>query len=475
MGIDIPSGIIKNASCKRQNLTIRTFLHIFLIEEDNIIQKDSILFQKGGYSKTAILSTLLYLITGNSFEDNEEFDEKPIKEAKKTAVIEYINNSLSDLASLKNELPDYGYYNLGFIEENINSILNQIDSAESNLSQAVKRSETLSSEIYELNNQIAECNMLHNRYQVLQGQYVSDINRLTFLVEGEVHRPEYIQETLCPFCNGELEKGYQESCIEAASVELKKIMLQLNDLNDAEEDISIEKNNLEEMNNVLQMERAQLEEIINSKLKPKIKHLRHLLHLYRKSMEVQSQIRTIRHLEHNMIDDLNAFEMKNEVEVKYKPKEYFDFLILQGISTILESILEACNFDNLSSAYFSKDTFDVVVNGKEKSKFGQGYRAFLNTVVALTFMEYLKQCGTYSPGILIVDSPILSLKEKKSEQASENMKESLFRYMLKHQDNGQMIIVENEIPELDYSNANLIYFSKDIDDGRYGLLYGLTE
>jgi hypothetical protein len=55
------------------------------------------------------------------------------------------------------------------------------------------------------------------------------------------------------------------------------------------------------------------------------------------------------------------------------------------------------------------------------------------------------------------------------------MKASLFQYMLDHQENGQTIIIENEIPDLDYSKANLICFTKDKVEGRYGLLYGMEE
>ena len=48
----------------------------------------------------------------------------------------------------------------------------------------------------------------------------------------------------------------------------------------------------------------------------------------------------------------------------------------------------------------------------DKLTFGKGYRAFLNTIVALTFMEYLSQHGTLSPGLLVIDSPILSSKKE---------------------------------------------------------------
>jgi hypothetical protein len=118
----------------------------------------------------------------------------------------------------------------------------------------------------------------------------------------------------------------------------------------------------------------------------------------------------------------------------------------------------------------SLSSFDVVVNGKGKETYGKGYRAFLNTIVATAFFEYLSQKGKYSPALLAFDSPILSLKEKGSEQASDSMKSALFIYLLEHQSDGQIIIIENDIPELDYQKANVIRFAKDTQSGRYGLL-----
>ena len=51
------------------------------------------------------------------------------------------------------------------------------------------------------------------------------------------------------------------------------------------------------------------------------------------------------------------------------------------------------------------------------------------------------------------------------------MKAALFQYLLDNQNAGQIIIIENSIPKLDYRKANVIPFTKDIAQGRYGFLY----
>lgn len=63
----------------------------------------------------------------------------------------------------------------------------------------------------------------------------------------------------------------------------------------------------------------------------------------------------------------------------------------------------------------------------------------------------------------------LSLKEK-NEQTSAEMKESLFQMILSTEFPCQIIIAENDIPNIDYSEANMIHFTKDTETGHYGFL-----
>ena len=77
-----------------------------------------------------------------------------------------------------------------------------------------------------------------------------------------------------------------------------------------------------------------------------------------------------------------------------------------------------------------------------------------------------------------MDSPILSLAEKRKKgdlQASTQMKAGLFEYMDEHTIGYQSIVVENFIPDIKYKNANLIEFTKDPENGRYGLVESYHE
>ena len=110
------------------------------------------------------------------------------------------------------------------------------------------------------------------------------------------------------------------------------------------------------------------------------------------------------------------------------------------------------------------DTCDVNTYGSSKLMQGQGFRAFLNSVMALAVQEMLNEVNLHQPHLLVLDSPILSLKERGedigTEIASDSMRGSLFKYMIEHEDNRQTIVLEDDIPSLDYSSANLIHFTK---------------
>jgi hypothetical protein len=90
-------------------------------------------------------------------------------------------------------------------------------------------------------------------------------------------------------------------------------------------------------------------------------------------------------------------------------------------------------------------------------------------------MKYLSLNAVYAPRMLFLDSPILSLKEKSDESASDGMKAGLFQYLIDNQKFGQVIVAENNIPDLDYSSVNVVRFTKDTDVGRYGFLLDFVD
>ena len=477
IGINEKHNIIKNGRRESQRLTWRIFSHMFLIKETMVLQEKTIVSPIQKTLIPAAFSALYFLITGEDFSDSTPKEEKKIREARKKAVISYINAQLSEFAKKKTALTKLPSANVVDLQAQVEQIIDELAETERQITVATSRSKSLLSGIYTLSEELAECNNLYNRYQALRTQYSADIQRLTFIVDGEIHHHEMGENSMCPFCDGKINPRKEKSYIEASKAELAKIRLQLEDLRLAESDLVGRRVELEQQIAVLNAEKSGVENLISTQLRPKSEELKQSLKEYRYAIEIHKESNVIGDFEKVLQADLfEKMTEEEETDNVFKIKSFFDASIFKQLDAYLNRILRDCNYPQLSTAYINKSDFDIVVNGQAKKLQGKGYRAFLNTVLAITFMEYLSEQGKFAPSMLIIDSPILTLKEGVNDQAPDTMKAGLFKYLLDNQDSGQVIIIENEIPpSLDYSNAHVIEFTKGKKPGRYGLLSGVKS
>lgn len=382
---------------------------------------------------------------------------------------------LNNTSKRKAELRHSPFENRDMIIDEINKRLNELSSYESRLAQALKRNKTITSKLSETYDKIAESDMLIDRYQNLRTQYISDIHRLNFVIEGEINMDSNSMPTKCPFCEGEIERQQQESCASAAYVEINLIRAKLSDLEYAEESIGEEKSILQEQAVNLEKEKNDYLAYIESDLQPKVTALKRSLDAYEDALEEKNEFQFMAAQEERLIAKIQEIEAERDSRLIFRPKEYYDKYLLDDINSTLKEVIYQQPVNQIQNVYFSTKKFDIVANGKDKQTYGKGYRAFFNTVVGLTFMRLFSTQGVYSPGLFIVDSPILSLKEQGEEKASDSMKKQLFQYMANNQKYGQMIVIENEIPDIDYKDTNIIKFTKNVDEGRYGLLHGVKN
>ncbi len=477
IGIEERHSVIYKRTFEKKALTWRYFLHMFLIKEDRIIQRPSILLPNQNTATTGALSSLLYLITGEDFADADPREEKKIRIARKAAVADYIRGRLAYFADRKGELDGFEAPDSIDLQSQVESIIDEISQAEDRIADTSRRNKNILRQIFALNEQLTECDTLHSRYIALQSQYKSDVKRLAFIVEGEHHQADYPVSGKCPFCDHDIEIEGEASYIEASHAELHRIQLQIQDLGVSERELITERKEIEGRMVSLNAEKEAVEELLNNELKPRAANLKKALTEYRKAMEVQDEFAFIKSLEISMKSELFDAEMEDEEsEIEFSIKSRFDRSILDNFDRHIENVLRACKYERLGSARLGISSFDVLVNEKDKSTFGKGYRAFLNTALALALSAFLSEYGKYSPGLLIMDSPILSLTEPgeeltSDEQASDSMKTALFQYMMENQGNTQTIIIENNIPEIFYGNdTTIIRFTKDETQGRYGFL-----
>ena len=475
IGINDLHLVISNENYKKQILSWRTFSHMFMLTETKIISEYSAILSGRDTSNTAVIASLIFLLSGQDFAETETKDTKEIKEAKKNAVKAYINKELFRLSERNQEL-------LAQLKENpnidiaveIEKIMAEISTNEKRINSSIEENQKILAQLYEKNENLSECNVLLNRYDELTTQYDADLKRLNFIVDGEANLNTSFS-THCPFCDGEVVVKKNQNYIDAAKSDYKKIKLQAKDLESASKELRSEKLSLEQEIGTLMAKKKSIEELIEKELKPQVFNLKEKLSTYKDAIECQKEIDILKKLSEQKTADMIENDTDEESELKFKVKEHLDYSFINELSNGIKSFLENCNYDNLLSVIFDKADMDIVINGKKKSSNGKGYNAYFNSVVAIVLSRYMESKAKYSPDFLVLDSPILSLKEKKTKKPSETMRNTLFENIVDNQKGIQTIVIENEIPEINYKDANIIHFTKEKNNGRYGFLLDVAD
>ena len=444
---------------------------------------NSVLKSGEGFSKnipTPTIMSLIYLLKGITYTTGEKVKGEKIRDAENEAIKRFVDRSLISIGHQKVAAMNVPEDEISpeELQLKIDAVKKDIQEAENTIEKMTSESRTLANEVIQIDQRITEAKVLRNRYQSLMTQYESDIKRLTFIAEGDMHREMLPKLDHCPFCNGELPKDKEESCIEAAVAEVSKIELQIKDLLSAEEHLDEEIEELSVLRQEKEEARRSVQQKIRSVLEPKLTELNSDLNGFRVALGKQKVAEIYDKVADTITTELEETldnDATLDIDVKGKIKE----IIAEPLSDLLYSILKSVNYENLEKAVFDVDSCDIRINGKvSKAVQGQGYSAYLNAIMAIALQELFNQFNLYKPNILVMDSPILSLAEKRKKgdlQASTQMKAGLFKYMDEHTVGYQSIVVENFIPDIKYMNANLIEFTKDPENGRYGLVESYHE
>ena len=410
MGIEDDHNIISNENFKPQHLSWRTFLPTLLIKERQIEREESILMPEGGaksiQGRTAFLSSLLFLIYGNDFSSYDKRESKKERAIRKAAVEKYINQQLSGVAERQQCILDLIRKYEGMdVQKEIDSAASALAEIESRISAAMADSQALLGEMMKKKERLAECRMLVLRYAALKTQYTADINRLSFIADGETVMKSAPHDETCPFCNGKMPKRQRESFTDAARSEFKRIVAQYNDLDGAENEIKKQIKELEADIATLVAKKENIEALIAEEMKPRAKSLADTIEEYREYIQLSNELNVIHRIADGWITDLRNMYNEEESDIKYKPMEKFDDRFWSGMDAALISILEQCGYTPLVSARFAKDSFDLVLNGQPKSiTQGKGYCSILNTIVVLAFRKFMTENAVYNPCLCIIDA-----------------------------------------------------------------------
>lgn len=487
MGIDNLVYLVKSKETgQKKTLGFRGLSNLFMISETDILsEKKSPILDDMRVNDTYSISIIRYLFTMVDDSLCEEIENQNLKQAKIEANVTYIQSKIEQLIKKKENIQKkvdsmnmQEYNTLSEYQERIKKIeLDMIELESSKKEYRIK--------LEKLNLKLRDFLLEKDKLLKLKEHYVSDLQRLEFVHKGS-DLLQQLENGECPTCGQKwnldiLKEEEQNILQETLEKEHSILQVKLSELSDVIDKIVIKINETREEVDGENRNIATINKTIDKVYEEKLTPLSNIINKIVGHQKSDILIKSIEDDIKDLIIDkakLNADNIKNPSGIKYNFQ--LNANNIQDVCDIMYHNLVKCNYPITTIEYDFKKN-DIVIDGELRTTNGKGIRAYLYAVFSLSLMSYLVKIKSIYSRILILDSPLTTLKEKDREnglresdvnEVSADLQTALFKLFYDNSEGKQFIIIENkEVDENVVNGINYIKFTKDKNHGRYGFLY----
>lgn len=453
---------------KTKLLSLREIIDFIIVNETSIIREVSPIFSDN-YEATYKKSLFNFLLTNKDNSNLQEIEDPKITKAKLFAKIEVYNNLIKDASEKIEELAEFKIEDL---DEQINSLEGQYEYSTAILNKKTRERSEYIKDVEKLKNLIVESSRLLNKYTLLQEYYTSDIERIDFVEEGSFYLKQ-LKDYPCPICNNNIDNQDENfnKILVSCEKENEKIKIKIDDLNQIilSEKFNIEKYNKEinELNNKI----CNLTIEIDNELAPHSKVLKNridnILALQKKielKIKLRNDITVYTSYRQNCQIAVDTYKVNNDTP-KIDNKYYTNF------ANAIKKLLDNWKYKEDCNVIFDSNTYDIEIDGKPRGHLGKGHRALTHAAFSIAIQNYMYDNDFSFPAFVILDSPLLSLKEADydTEQVSNIIQNAFWKDLSNTNKDRQIIIFDNKEPSEDVKiAANYIKFTGNKNSGRCG-------
>ncbi|MCO5382609.1 MAG: hypothetical protein NHB15_11355 [Methanosarcina barkeri] len=253
-----------------------------MIDENEITAERSPIYE-GQYSERTVEKSLFNLfLSGEDDENLASIDDPKLYKSMIKGKIE-LTERLLESEKEKDVILSEKVAKLSQKEMNIkiDELSRSINESNQRISNEENERTYILKNIFHIDSHITHLRELVQRFSILNAHYLSDINRLEFMLEGE-YLLSQLPSVPCPICGTTIDsikiKNYleqsNEKLIESMNHEKIKISIKREELLSTENDIKEELNYYLKSKSELQQSLSQLSILIENKLKPINKVLR---------------------------------------------------------------------------------------------------------------------------------------------------------------------------------------------------------
>ena len=475
--------IRKNKDGATLSLSFRNLTRFILIDETDIIERTSP-FHTGQYTtRTSEYATLKVLLTG--VDDSALVSTEVDKGAEQAtgaklelidALIEDIEADVADLGADESELADQ----FRKLDETIGGVEDELRLAQADIDETVQARRLVVAEAMKRQARIDEIDELVARFDLLEQHYQSDTYRLQAIREAGTMLA-YVEAAPCPLCGTPPEEqshrgpcdGDVAAVVSGADAELQKISQLSDELKQTRVDLLSERSGLVgEVSDSADRVRdlgARMERMLApvfNRTQSSFRDLADKRSSVARGIELYARLARLRLQREDILDE------SEDDSVSQPTATVLSKSVLEQYSAVVEQILRAWNFPAVGQVYFDDAARDFVIGGKPRGSYGKGFRAITHAAVKIALMKYCLDKNLPHPGFVMLDSPLLAYWKPEGPGDSlegSDLKERFYQYLASGSAVGQVIVVENEHPTSAVSAAATTVFSRNPDDGRFGL------
>lgn len=476
-----------NASNKTRKLSFRDISQLSLIDESRIITEGSpVYFSMSNFLDfTVEKSAFRYLLTENVDNELVEKEEKKVFESRIKGKMEFIDSLvLSKNKAIETLQNSTSKFTSEEINIQVSKLLEKLEASTKRIEELTSKREVDFNELQKLKSSNLQNNEILKRFYLLRDHYKNDLNRLTFIIEGEFLFKQLITKD-CPICGTHMDEEHLK-CLatnienkaigESVKIEGRKIGLKLEDLNSTITTTERDKTINDVLITKMEKELDVVNKELNSELLPLQQNFQTQISQLINQNKIEQEILSAKTDITKLFLDKEGLE--KELKSKSKPEEAkvdLGYTILKSFSEHVEKFLKAWKFPGLTSVEFNDKhkIFDLIISGRGRNSHGKGVRALSYSAFVFGLLDYCIAKSKPHSGIIVLDSPLTTYhnnqKREKDDEIAPDMQELFFKDLAKVKDDRQIIILDNKIPPSDViSKINYIQFSNEANSIRKG-------
>lgn len=474
----------KNARGETNSLSFRNIARLMIVNETEITQQTSPLFDGNPTANTPNLATFRLLLTGTDDSALVANTKREPEEMSRDAQLQLLDQLLDDYRDRLKELtktPKELEEQLEKIDASIRQQITQVNTTESEFQAAAGKRRELRKRLEDGRERREEVAALVERFTLLDKHYTSDIDRLRAIEEGGTLF-NVLGSTHCPLCGAAPERhgvtaecdGNIDAVVEAARKEIGKIEVLRCELAATVRDLTREGENLEKRMPSIVQELNAISASVDGLIAPKLSSLRKSYSDFAdKRAEVREALAfyaTVQDMERRRADLAEGTEAEKAAALVSAD---IPTAVADDFAQTVESILTEWHFPEAGRVHFEAKTRDLVISGKSRSAFGKGLRAITHAAFTLGLLAFCRARQTPHPGFVVLDSPLLAYREPdgiEDDLRGTDLQEQFYAYLQALPDDRQVIVIENIDPPASIkSREQSLMFTKNPHHGRYGL------